>query len=145
MACAKPGDVVKVHYTGSFEDGTVFDSSEGREPFEFVVGVGQVVPGFDRAVLGMEEGATKTVTITPEEGYGKRYDDLVVTFPRADLPPGLEPKVGMNLHIESEDGDVAEVVVTAVDESSITVDQNHPLAGKSLTFEIKLVEISQST
>lgn len=141
MSVAKSGDTVRIHYTGKLEDGTPFDSSEGRDPLEFALGGGQVIPGFDNAIEGMAVGDKKSVTIPPEEAYGQRHDQLVQDVPRDRLPDGITPAVGMELQSKTESGQVMRFAVTAVDDDSITVDGNHPLAGKSLNFDIELVEI----
>lgn len=141
MSAAKSGDTVRIHYTGKLEDGTPFDSSEGRDPLEFALGGGQVIPGFDNAVEGMAVGEKKSVTVPPEEAYGPRHDQLIQDVPKSQLPDDLTPAVGMQLQTQSETGDVVRLAVTAVDDESITVDGNHPLAGKALNFDIELVEI----
>ena len=141
MSEARSGDFVHVHYTGKLADGSVFDSSEGRDPLTFQLGKGQVVPGFDRAVTGMAVGETKTETLATEDAYGPRLDHLVFTIPRENLPVGYDPQVGEMLGMETKDGRQMDVVVTHSDESIVRVDANHPLAGKDLTFEIELVKI----
>ena len=141
MTQAKAGDTVRIHYTGTLDDGTQFDSSAGRDPLEFAVGSGQVIPGFDRAVEGMGVGENKTVKIAPEEGYGERHEQLVQDVPKSALPEDIDPQIGMRLQASGPDGRVMQLVVTEVAEESITVDGNHPLAGKTLNFEIELVEI----
>ena len=141
MSTAKSGDTVKIHYTGTLEDGTQFDSSSGRDPLEFSLGGGQVIPGFDAAVTGMSVGESKSVTITPEDAYGERHEQLVQQVPRDALPEDMEPAVGMQLQSQSPDGQVMNLAVTDVLEDAITVDANHPLAGLALTFAIELVEI----
>jgi FKBP-type peptidyl-prolyl cis-trans isomerase 2 len=141
MTKAKSGDTVHVHYTGRLDDGSVFDSSEGRDPLAFDVGKGQVVPGFDRAVLGMGEGETKTETIQADEAYGPRLEQLTFTVPRENLPPGYDPQEGEMLRMETRDGRQMDVVVTQADEGFVKLDANHPLAGKDLTFDIELVRI----
>lgn len=141
MTQAKSGDTVRIHYTGTLDDGTQFDSSAGRDPLEFALGGGQVIPGFDSAVDGMAVGESKSVTIQPEDAYGHRHDRLVQDLPKSALPEEIEPAVGMQLQSESPDGHVMNLVVTAVGDDSITLDANHPLAGKALTFDIELVEI----
>jgi|TARA_B100000315_G_C14506251_1_gene554748 FKBP-type peptidyl-prolyl cis-trans isomerase 2 len=138
---AKDGDTVKVHYTGTLEDGTTFDTSVGREPLEFTLGEGRVIPGFEEVVKGMQVGQSKTVTIPPERAYGLRLDDLVLVIEREQLPENLDPEVGQQLQMQQADARTTVVVVTDVSETTITVDANHPLAGKGLTFEIELVEI----
>lgn len=141
MSEAKSGDTVRIHYTGKLEDGTQFDSSSGRDPLEFALGGGQVIPGFDNAIEGMAVGEKKSVTIQPEEAYGPRHDQLIQDVPRSQLPDDLTPAVGMQLQTQGENGQVVRLAVTAVDDESITVDGNHPLAGKALNFDIELVEI----
>lgn len=141
MTQAKAGDTVRIHYTGTLDNGTRFDSSEGREPLEFNLGGGQVIPGFDAAVDGMAVGESKTVTIPAAEAYGERHEQLVQQVPREMLPDTIEPAVGMQLQSQSPEGQVMNLVVTEVNNASITVDANHPLAGQALTFSIELVEI----
>lgn len=138
---AKAGDTVQVHYTGKFGDGSVFDSSAGRDPLEFTVGAGQVIPGFEQAVEGMAVGQTKTVTIPSAEAYGERVAEAVLQVPREQLPPDLEPEVGQQLVMQSREGRQIPIVVVEVTEDSITIDANHPLAGRDLTFEIELVSV----
>jgi peptidylprolyl isomerase len=138
---AQEGDTVQVHYTGTLEDGTVFDTSVGREPLQFTIGAGQMVPGFEQGVLGMKLGESKAITILPEQAYGPYYEDRVWVLDRAQLPPGLEPEVGQHLQMASAQGQIIVVTVTEVSATNITVDANHPLAGKTLTFEIQLVAI----
>jgi peptidylprolyl isomerase len=141
-AVAKDGDTVKVHYTGTLEDGTIFDTSREREPLEFTLGGGKLIPGFEEAVRGMQIGQTKTVTIPPDEAYGSHRDELILVIQRDQLPDDLDPAVGQQLQMQGADGQTAVVVVTEVSEATITVDANHPLVGKDLTFEIELVEIN---
>ena len=142
MSQAKQGDNVKIHYKGTLDDGTEFDSSEGREPLEFELGSGQVIPGFDNAVDGMTVGESKNVRIESGDAYGERHEQLIQEVPRTALPPEMEPEVGMALQSQAPDGQVMNLVVTAVAETTITVDANHPLAGQALTFEIELVAIA---
>ena len=142
MATATNGDTVHVHYTGKLDDGTVFDSSEGRDPLAFTVGAGQVVPGFDDAVAGMQVGDSKTVRIGPSDAYGERRDDLVLDVPTEQLPEGLEPEVGMELALRGQDGQTMPVRVAAVGSEAITLDANHPLAGRALTFDVELVAVA---
>ena len=141
MSQAKSGDTVKIHYTGTLDDGTQFDSSAGRDPLEFELGGGQVIPGFDSAVEGMAVGESKNVRIEPDQAYGERHEQLVQQVPRSALPDDLEPQVGMGLQSQSPDGQVMMLMVTEVADESITVDANHPLAGQALNFDIELVEI----
>ena len=141
MSQAKTGDTVRVHYTGKLDDDTQFDSSAGREPLEFALGGGQVISGLDKAVEGMTVGENKSVRIEAEEAYGPRQDQLIQEVPKNALPDDMQPSVGMPLQAKGQDGQVIKLVVTAVAEESITVDANHPLAGKALNFDIELVEI----
>ncbi len=142
MSIAKKNDQVKVHYTGTLTSGEEFDSSRGREPLAFTVGAGQMIAGFDQAVEGMELNEIKTVTLQPEEAYGPVFDTLISEVERSALPPEMDPEVGQKLIASSPDGQQTQVVVTEVTETTITVDANHPLAGKELVFEIELVEIT---
>ncbi len=138
---AKTGDTVKVHYTGTLEDGTVFDTSVGDEPMAFTLGQGLVIPGFEQAITGMKVGESKTVNIPVEQAYGPYSDDLIGVVPRDELPEDLEPEVGQQLQMSQTDGNYIVVTITEVSETTITIDANHPLAGQNLTFEIELVEI----
>ena len=141
MSQAKAGDTVKIHYTGTLDDGSQFDSSTGRDPLEFELGSGQVIPGFDKAVEGMAVGDTKKVNISPEDAYGPRHEQMIQEVPREALPDDLEPEVGMGLQAQRPDGARLDLTITAVGEESITVDGNHPLAGQALNFELELVDI----
>lgn len=142
MVQAKPGDTVKIHYTGKLDDGTVFDSSVNREPLEFTLSGGQVIPGFDEAVLGMSPGESKTQKIPMDQAYGPHRDEMVLEISRQQIPPDLEPEVGQQLQVQQENGQAIPVFVTEVTESKVTLDANHPLAGEDLTFDIQLVEIA---
>jgi peptidylprolyl isomerase len=142
MSQAKSGDTVRIHYRGTLGDGTEFDSSAGRDPLEFALGGGQVIPGFDNAVDGMLVGDSKTVTISPEDAYGPRHEQLVQQVPKSTLPDDMEPEVGMHLRSQSPDGQVINLVITEIEDESITLDANHPLSGQALTFAIELVEIA---
>ncbi len=142
MAKASSGDTVKVDYTGRLDDGTVFDSSEGREPLEFTLGSGQVIPGFDRGVNGMEVGEEKTITIPSEEAYGPHIDDLVAEIDKESFPPDIDLNVGDMLHLRQPDGRAIAATVVDIKDDSVTLDANHPLAGQNLTFDVKLVEIA---
>ncbi|MBN2186923.1 MAG: peptidylprolyl isomerase [Dehalococcoidia bacterium] len=138
---AGAGDTVKVHYTGKLQDGTVFDSSLEREPLELTIGQGKVIAGFEHALIGMKVGQSVTATIKAEDAYGPYYDDRVFEVPRSQLLlEDLEPQVGQILSYQDENG-TWKVTVIEVSESTVTLDFNHPLAGKDLTFEIELVEI----
>ncbi len=141
MSQAKSGDTVKIHYTGTLDDGTQFDSSAGRDPLEFQLGGGQVIPGFDQAVEGMTVGDNKTVRIEPDEAYGQRHEQLVQEVPRTALPDDLTPEVGMALQASDPDGQISHFVVTAVSDDTLTLDANHPLAGQTLNFSLELVSI----
>ncbi len=141
MSQAKSGDKVRIHYTGKLDDGTQFDSSAGREPLEFKLGEGGIIPGFEKAVDGMEVGEKKTVSIPPEDAYGQRHEQLVQEVPKDVLPDDINPAVGMQLQSQTPDGQTMQLVVTGVSEEAITVDGNHPLAGHNLNFDIELVEI----
>ncbi|OGR18326.1 MAG: peptidylprolyl isomerase [Desulfobacterales bacterium GWB2_56_26] len=142
MTQARKGDNVKVHYTGRLDDGTVFDSSEGREPLGFAVGSGQVIAGFDEAVMGMTVGESKVVHIPVEKAYGARKEELVMIVPVEQVPPDLDPEVGMRLEVGGANGEIMRVVVTEITDSHITLDANPPLAGKDLTFTLELIECS---
>ena len=142
MAQAQHGDKVKVHYTGRLDDGTVFDSSIISDPLEFTIGEREVVPGFEEAIIGMNPGESKTVTVPVDKAYGPRRDDMVMVVDREKFPPNIEPEVGQQLEIrQREDGRTIPVMVTDVSESSVTLDANHHLAGKDLIFNIQLLEI----
>lgn len=136
----KNGDTVRVRYEGRFDDGQVFDSSEGREPLEFEVGAGEVIPGFDEAVRGMSVGDKKTVEIEPENAYGERREQLVAQMERESMQVDSEPREGMSLLMQLPDGQQLPVTVTEVTDSHVTLDANHPLAGRKLTFDLELVE-----
>ncbi len=142
MVQAKPGDTVKIHYTGKLDDGTVFDSSVNREPLEFTLSGGQVIPGFDQAVVGMSPGETKTQKIPMDQAYGPYREEMVVELSREQMPPDMQPEIGQQLQIQQPDGQSVPVMVTEVTDETVTLDANHPLAGEDLTFEIELVDIS---
>ena len=145
MAQAKAGDTVRVHYEGQLSDGTIFDSSLEREPIEFILGQDTVIPGFEQAVIGMEVGESKDVSIPPEDGFGDYSEDLVVNIEKTILPPDINPELGMQLEVSSEEEEEEETprVFTIADiaEDLITLDGNHPLAGKEIAFKIELLEI----
>lgn len=140
MKKADAGDTVQIHYTGKLEDGSVFDSSRGRDPLEFTLGSGQVIEGFDSAVAGMAPGEEKTVTIPADNAYGGRRGELVFEVERSQLPDTIEPEVGQQLQM-SQNGQVAIVTITDVTDEGVKLDANHPLAGRDLTFELELVEV----
>lgn len=142
MIIVKKDDKIKVHYTGKFKDGKVFDSSLQREPLEFTVGAGQMIPGFDNAVVGMALNSKKTVEIPCVEAYGEKREELINQVPKTQLPEGLNPEVGQRLVSKMPDGQEIPLTVTKVDEETITIDANHPLAGEDLTFEIEIVAIA---
>ena len=142
MAQAIKGNSVNVHYTGKLEDGTVFDSSTDREPLQFTIGEGQVIPGFEQGVIGMNSDETRTVTIPADEAYGQHREELVTVIDRNHLPPDMEIKIGHQLQARQADNQSYVVTVTDIAGSNVTLDANHPLAGKALTFDIQLVEIT---
>lgn len=141
MVQVKQGDAVKVHYAGRLDDHSEFDSSRENEPLEFVVGAGEVIPGFETAVIGMSPGQNCTVSIPCEEAYGPRQQELVAQVERKGMPADLEIAVGSMLEVSNEDGSSFAVMVVDMDEQTVTIDANHPLAGQTLNFEIELVEI----
>ena len=137
----KNGDKVKVEYTGKLDDGTVFDTSEGKAPLEFEVGSGKVIPGFEKAVEGMEKGAEKNLKIESKDAYGDPNPQLVKKIPRTQLPQDQEPKTGMILTVKTPSGQQIPAKITEVTDSDITIDLNHPLTGKNLNFNIKIVDV----
>ncbi len=139
MSQVKDGDTVKVHYTGTLEDGTVFDTSREREPMEFTLGQGQLIPGFEKAVLGMSVGESCNVNIPADEAYGPVRDEMHLQVPRDQFPEDMEPELGMQLQVGQAEGQGMVVVITEISDEQITLDANHPLAGKDLTFDIELV------
>lgn len=143
MAQAQQNTTVKVHYTGKLDDGTVFDSSREREPLEFRVGEGQIIPGFEQAVVGMSPGEKKTAKIEPEDAYGQPVAERIASMPKDNLPDDLEPEVGMQLQARDNQGQTIPVRITEVDGDSVTIDANHPLAGETLTFEIELLDVQE--
>jgi FKBP-type peptidyl-prolyl cis-trans isomerase 2 len=143
MAQVKNGDTVTVHYTGRLEDGTVFDSSANRDPLQFTLGEDLLIPGFEQAVLGMSAGESKTVEVSADQAYGLHQEEMVVDIDRQEFPPHFQPKVGQQLQIPQSDSRVTRLIVTAVSEQKVTLDANHPLAGRDLTFDIQLLEIVQ--
>jgi peptidylprolyl isomerase len=142
MKQANVGNNVKVHYKGSLDDGTVFDSSHDSDPLEFTIGGEQVIPGFEDAVIGMSIGEIKTSRITYDNAYGPHREEMVVVFNRDQLPANIQPSIGQILRFRRNDDSVVEVTVINVSDSNVTFDGNHPLAGKDLTFEIQLIEIN---
>jgi FKBP-type peptidyl-prolyl cis-trans isomerase 2 len=142
MSEVKSGDKVRIHYKGTLADGTVFDSSEGRDPLEFTVGTGQVIVGMDKEMVGMTVGEKKTIVAVADEAYGQRQDDAQQDVPREMIPAEIPLEVGMQLQMQSPEGQVIPVSVVSVGEETVTLDANHALAGKDLTFDIELVEIA---
>lgn len=138
---AKQGDTVAVHYTGKLDDGQVFDSSQGRDPLEFEVGSGQVIPGFERAVDGLAVGESREVRIEPEEGYGEPREDLIVAVERDQFPADADPAVGQQVQVQVAPEENRVATIREIGDDSITLDLNHPLAGQPLTFDVELVEI----
>ncbi len=145
MAQAKSGDTVQVHYTGTLNDGTVFDSSAGRTPLEFTVGSGQVIKGFDDGVSGMNPGDKKTINIPVEDAYGPANEEMIFTLNRTDIPDDIPLEEGMTLNMH-EDGSPRPipVIVRQLSDTSVTLDANHPLAGQALTFDIELVDVQEA-
>ena len=141
MTEIKNNDTVSLHYTGTLNNGEQFDSSEGRDPLTFEVGAGQVIPGFDKAVLGMKEEESKKFTIPAEEAYGEENAELIYEVPKSSIPEELKPHEGQRLVSNLNDGRQIPVTVKAIKEDTITLDANHPLAGQDLTFDIKIVEV----
>jgi peptidylprolyl isomerase len=141
MQQVKQGDKVKVHYHGKLTDGTTFDSSEGREPLEFEVGSGMVIPGFDNGVTGMSVGEKKTIQIPVEEAYGPKQDEMIMEFPKDRFPEGMTPEVGLQLNMSDGAGQTIPVIIVEVLDDAVILDANHPLAGEDLIFDLELVEI----
>jgi peptidylprolyl isomerase len=142
MAQAKNDDTVKVHYKGTLDDGCVFDSSEGKEPLEFTIGKGMLIPAFEAGVIGLSPGEKKVIKITAAEAYGPVVDDAFMNVPKSEIPPHIKPEVGVQLQLMGEDGSVVFAQITAVTDTEVTLNGNHPLAGKNLVFEIELVSIA---
>ena len=142
---AQPGDTVAVHYTGKLADGSVFDSSQGREPLQFVLGERKVIVGFDKAVTGMSPGETKTAKLPPEDAYGPHQPEMVVEFPRSDLPPEVPVEIGQRLQVQTNTGEAIPARVVEFSDTAVKLDANHPLAGEELTFEVELVEVVAAT
>lgn len=141
MSQPKNGDTVKIHYTGMYEDGNVFDTSADREPLEFKIGSGSVIKGFEDAVLKMTTGEKTQVKIPADEAYGEYHDELAMDVPASNVPENITPEIGMQLQLQQPDGTAAVVTITNITEEFITMDANHPLAGEDLTFDLELVEI----
>ncbi len=143
MTQAKNGDTVKIHYTGTLSDGRVFESSKEGDPFEFVIGEGNVISGIEKEVEEMSVGDKKQISIPPEEAWGERREDLVVDVPKDEIPENISPEIGMQLQVGNQDGSTLRVTVTHVDDEKVVLDGNHPLAGQTLVFDLELVEIAQ--
>ena len=141
MSKVKNGDSVKVHYTGQLINGDVFDTSKDRQPLEFEIGSGKVIPGFEKGIIDMEVGESKRITIAPEEAYGPRREELVVNVMKSDFPDHITPSVGQQLQMRQQDGSSVNVFIIDIDENNVTLDANHPLAGYTLYFDVELVEI----
>lgn len=141
MKHAKEGDTVRIHYTIRLDDGTIVGSTRNKEPFQFTIGDGQVIQNIERAVLGMNPGESKTILLTADEAFGPYYDEMVVVIDRERLPEGLNPKLGDQLQLNTQTGETITVIVSDVSDSTITIDANHPLAGKDLTFDIEFLEV----
>jgi peptidylprolyl isomerase len=141
MTKAKTGDRVKVHFEGYLEDGTVFGSTIGDKPFEFTIGEKNMLPGFESAVIGMQKGDTKTITLTPDEAYGLHKKELVSVMERSGFPKEINLEIGKRLRVRTQDGTYTMVTIKDFTEDRIVLDENDPLAGKTLTFKIELVEI----
>lgn len=141
MTEAKAGDTVRIHYTGTLSDGSTFDSSEGRDPLEFKLGAGQVIPGFDKAVTGMTVGDSQKVEIPSDDAYGAHDPNGRQGFPRDQVPADVSLDIGTRLQLSGPQGQPIMVTVAEVTETEVILDANHPLAGKDLTFQIELVEI----
>lgn len=142
MRQARTGDTVRIHYTGTLEDGTQFASNVDNEPMEFQLGSGRGIRGLDKAILGMAVGDKKALNIPPQDAFGFRHEDMVQEVPRSVLPHDLTPAVGMGLEAKSPKGQVVNLLITAVGKETMTVDANHPLAGKVLCMDIEVVEIA---
>ncbi|HBS87749.1 MAG: peptidylprolyl isomerase [Bacteroidetes bacterium GWF2_38_335] len=142
MSKVKLNDTVQVHYTGKLANGEVFDSSEGREPLEFTIGEGSLIPGFEKGVIGMALNEKKTINIPCDEAYGKSMSEMIHTVERAMLPQEIVPEVGMQLVAEGPEGEKQVVIISAVTSTTVSIDYNHPLAGKDLIFEVEVINIS---
>lgn len=143
MSTIKDGDTVSVHYTGTLTSGEVFDSSLEREPLKFTLGKGQLIPGFERAIMGLSVGEKATTNIPSKEAYGEHNSEMVLEVPKNQLPPELDAQVGMQLQLNQPDGQAIPVQITQIKEEMVTIDANHPLAGKDLNFDIEIIEIHE--
>ena len=142
MAAAHEGSTVKVHYTGKLASGEVFDTSKERGPVEFKIGEGQILPSFEQAIVGMNPGETKTITLQPDEAFGPHRDDRMIEVPRERIPDETHLEVGQRLQMRSPDGDAVLVAVAEINPETVTLDANHPLAGEELVFDVELLEVS---
>ena len=142
MAAAKDGDKVKVHYKGMLDDGSVFDTSEGRDPLEFTIGGGDMIPGFEDGVKGMEKGGKKTIKIPCGEAYGPIHPEAIADIKRTDFPADFKPEAGQQLQFANDEGQLLLATIISINDDKVTIDANHPLAGKDLTFDIELVSIN---
>ena len=141
MSTIKDGDTVSVHYTGTLASGEVFDSSIERDPLKFTLGKGQLIPGFEHAIMGLSVGEKAITNIPSLEAYGKHNPEMVIEVPMNQLPPELDAQVGMQLQLNQPEGQAIPVQITQIEGESVTIDANHPLAGKDLNFDIEVVEI----
>ncbi|RLE21967.1 MAG: peptidylprolyl isomerase [Acidobacteria bacterium] len=144
MTSVKAGDTVQVHYTGTLDNGEVFDSSRDRDPLEFKVGGGMVIPGFDKAVLGLKAGESTTAKLPPEEAYGEIRKELIMPMQKSQIPEDITPEVGMQVMLQAQEGQQIPATITEVNENTIILDANAPLAGKTLNFDIEVVKIVQN-
>ncbi len=141
MQQVKSGDAVRIHYHGTLGNGEIFDSSREREPLEFTAGSGQVIPGFDNAVVGMTVGEKKSIHIPADEAYGHPSDEMLIEFPKSEFPEDVKPEPGVTMHLSDDQGNVFPVTVKEVKDDTVILDGNHPLAGKDLNFDLELVSI----
>jgi len=141
MSQAKNGDTVKVHFTGRLENGEVFVKSEEDQPVDLTLGTGELIPGVERAIVGMEVEEKKTIAVPPEQAYGPKQEDLMVEIDKSNLPEHVTPAIGKGLRIRQSDGDDINVIISGMTENTVTLDGNHPLAGATLFFDLELVEI----
>jgi FKBP-type peptidyl-prolyl cis-trans isomerase 2 len=141
MSTAKTGDTVKVHYTGRLDDDTVFDTSRGKAPLELTIGEGNLIKSFENGLIGMAVGEKKNLVIPPEEAYGQNDEKLTTTVSRAHLPDSVQPAIGMQLQVKQKDGSIFIVWITGMDAETVTLDANHPLAGRTLNFDVELTDI----
>ena len=142
MTQAKTGDTVKVHYTGTFDDGIQFDSSIGQDPLLVKIGAGETIPGFEKGLEGMGVGDKKTINIPAVEAYGEHNPELIHEVPRADIPEEIDLEVGLELTAQGPDGNSYILSIKEVNEETVTVDANHPMVGKNLNFELEMVDIA---